>query len=168
MTNDYRITAQIDAAAINGASESADHIIIRTTGGGAGANRFAFSFRKPEEFGRNESHGPILSGPRLAGFGVGTCIHNGPVSARAPELHLETGDVIRIRNLVERGYLRTFDFRLTVNRGYPKFECISARRSKMGNASNIDIEVTEITREEYSDYLDVKFQEKYGEARNTA
>lgn len=151
--NQQNVKAVIDAAAITDPSQSAAHIIIRTTGGGAGADRFAFGFTRPEDYSRRVFKGPILSGPYLYGFGVSTCIHNGPVTANAPELHLEDGDIIEIRNLVERGHLRSFRFKLTVNRGYPKFECIDGRQS-LGHRRNIklDIRCIEISKEEYSEH----------------
>ncbi len=163
MTNlNDNVIAVIDAAAIEGASQSSSHVIIRTKGA-AGSNRFAFTFRKPEDFGRDECHGPILSGPYLAGFGVGTVLHNGPVTANPIELYVRTGDVVAIRNLVERGHLRTFYFVATVcPRGYVSFECVKGTESKMTTTNTLDITRTEISKDEYSVMLKEEFDAKHG------
>jgi len=156
-TTTNNVIAEIDAAAIVEASQSSDHMIIRTNGG-PGSNRFALSFTSPEEYCRRVCQGPILSGPYLCGFGIGTTIHNGPITANPVNLFVRTGDVIRIYNLVERGTFRTFDFVANVcPRGYVTFECVEA---KFNGRQKMNVDAHEINKEEYSAILKAEFDAK--------
>ena len=144
-----RVIATIDAAGFE-----TNKIEIRTNGG-AGANKFAFNWTAPEEFGRREQGGPILSGPYLYGYGLCSVIHNGPVTAAPTVIHLQDGDLIEVRNLVERGHLRTYTFHTEIKRGYPKFTCIEGWEYAGANRgkTNVRTEPVEISRVEYSEYL---------------
>jgi len=154
------VVVEIDARAIEGASESSSYVTIRTNGY-AGSNSFAFGFTGPESFARRVSHGPIFNGPYLYGFGLGTCLHNGPIEARPVEIFVRTGDVVRVRDLVARGHLRTFFFVATVDsRGYVNFECVKGLESKMGNVKDLDVTPVEMSKEDYSDYLQKDFDAK--------
>lgn len=141
-----QVTAEIDAADFD--------LIEIATAGSPGSNKFGFGWTGPEDFARRTHGGPILNGPYLYGYGLSTCIHNGPVTANRPKLFVRTGDVIKVRNLVERGHLREFYFEATVDsRGYVKFEFVGATESKMGNMREFEVTEVELSKQDYSDYL---------------
>ena len=162
-TSTKNIAVEIDAAAIEDASDSSSYLIIRTNGG-PGANQFAFSFTKPEDFARRVQNGPVLSGPYLCGFGVASVIHNGPVTANPVAVFLRDGDIVRVRDLVERGHLRYFDFEVTIKRGYPEFDCVRAfEYPNAGRGTReLSTDPVEISAEEYSALLKAEFDAKYG------
>ena len=148
-----QVTAEIDAA-------NFDNVEIATAGS-PGSNKFGFGWTGPEDFARRVENGPIVNGPYLYGYGIGTCIHNGPIEARRPKIFVRTGDVIKVRNLVARGHLREFYFEATVDsRGYVNFEFVGATESQMGNMRELEIEEKELSKADYRDYLQKDYDAK--------
>ena len=158
-TINENVIAEIDAADFS-------NVEIRTNGS-PGSNKFGFGWNAPEDFSRAEHGADATNGPRLYGYGLSTCIHNGAISANVPKLYVRTGDVIKVRNLVARGHLRTFYFVATVcNRGYVNFEFVECTESK-GNVRdrNLTFKITTLSQEEYSAYLKAEFDIKHPAAK---
>ena len=162
----YRIIATLDAASFEGTTTTNPmQILIRTTSG-QGRGNHALSFtgqgNTADHFARRVCNGPVLSGPYLSAYGTGTVLSSGPIQAKAPELHLIDGDVIEVTELVKRGQLRRYHFRVTIKGGYPKFECIAGFEQRMGDQRPLDIEPVEISADEYSAKLREAFEAKHG------